>query len=105
MPSITVTKSLPRSPNRNPHAEQFVLSARKECTDRILIYDRDHAEKLLRAYEARFNRHRPHHVRDQLVPFGEPNAIPLPEARVEHHPAVLEPADPPPRTRGRRPPA
>jgi putative transposase len=74
---ITVTKIPPRSPNCNPHAERFVRSVREECANRLLIYDRGHAEKILHAYARHFNRHRPYQGRDQLAPLDDPNVIPL----------------------------
>jgi hypothetical protein len=86
--NITVTKIPPRSPNCNPHAERFVRSAREECTDRLLIFDRGHAEKILHEYATHFNRHRPHQGRDQLAPLDDPNVIPFPTARIEHRQAV-----------------
>ncbi|MGW1802407.1 integrase core domain-containing protein [Streptomyces sp. NPDC001984] len=85
---ITVTKIPPRSPNCNPHAERFVRSVREECTDRTLIFDRGHAEKILHAYARRFNEHRPHQSRGQLAPLDDPNVIPLPQARIERRRAV-----------------
>ncbi|MEU6572622.1 integrase core domain-containing protein [Streptomyces sp. NPDC046805] len=78
----------PRSPNCNPHAERFVRSAREECTDRLLIFDRGHAEKVLHDYARHFNRHRPHQGRSQLAPLDEANVIPLPPARIERRQAV-----------------
>ncbi len=44
---ITVTKIPPRSPNCNPHAERFIRSVREEYTNRVLIFDRGHSEKIL----------------------------------------------------------
>ncbi|WP_240654122.1 hypothetical protein [Streptomyces sp. AcE210] len=44
---ITVVKVPPRSPNCTPHAGRFIRSAREECTNRILLFDRGHAEKIL----------------------------------------------------------
>ncbi|MFE3221358.1 helix-turn-helix domain-containing protein [Streptomyces antimycoticus] len=44
---IDVAKIPPRSPNCNPHAERFVRSVREECTNRVLIFGRGHAEQLV----------------------------------------------------------
>ncbi|GAA3837182.1 hypothetical protein GCM10022206_89080 [Streptomyces chiangmaiensis] len=85
---IAVTKIPRRSPNCNPHAERFVRSAREECTDRLLICDRGHAEKILHEYATHFNRHRPHQGREQLAPLDDPNVIPLPATRIERRQAV-----------------
>ena len=85
---ITVAKIPPRSPNCNPHAERFVRSVREECTDRLLIFDRGHAEKVLHDYAHHFNQHRPHQGRDQRAPLDDPNVIPLPPARIERRQAV-----------------
>jgi hypothetical protein len=83
-----VTKIPPRSPNCNPHAERFVRSAREECTDRLLIYDRGHAQKILHEYARHFSRHRPHQGRDQLAPLDDPSITPFPAARIERRQAV-----------------
>ncbi|GAA1933862.1 integrase core domain-containing protein [Streptantibioticus ferralitis] len=85
---ITLTKIPPRSPNCNPHAERFIRSVREECTNRLLIFDRGHAEKTLHAYTRHFNSHRPHQGRNQLAPFDDPNVIPLPTTRIERKEAV-----------------
>jgi putative transposase len=79
-----VAKIPPWNPNHNPYAERFVRSAREECTDRLLIFNRDHAEKILHDYARHSNEHRPHQGRDQLPPQNDPNAIPFPTARIEH---------------------
>lgn len=78
----------PRSPNCNPHAERFVRSVREECADRLLIYNRGHAHKVLHEYATHFNRHRPHQGRRQLAPLDDPNIIPLPATRIERRQAV-----------------
>ncbi|MEU5930758.1 integrase core domain-containing protein [Streptomyces antimycoticus] len=85
---ITVAKVPPRSPNCNPHAERFIRSAREECTDRVLLFDRGHAEKILHDYAHHFNSHRPHQGRDQLAPSDNPNVIPLPTARIKRRQSV-----------------
>jgi putative transposase len=85
---IDVVKIPPRSPNCNPHAERFVRSVREECLDRILVYDRGHAETVLRSYVRHFNSHRPHQGRGQFAPLDDPNVIPLPTARIERRTAA-----------------
>ncbi|MEV8063870.1 integrase core domain-containing protein [Streptomyces antimycoticus] len=85
---ITVTKIPPRSPNCNPHAERFIRSVREECTDRILLLGRGHAEKILRDYARHFNDHRPHQGRGQLAPNDASTVIPLPASRIERRKAV-----------------
>lgn len=85
---INVTKIPPRSPNCNPHAERFVRSAREECTDPLLIFDRGRAAKVLHDYARHFNRHRPHQGRDELAPLDDANVIPPPPARIDHRQAV-----------------
>jgi putative transposase len=85
---ITVAKIPPRSPHCNPHAERFIRSVREECTDRILLLDRGHTEKILHDYARHFNNHRPHQGRHQLAPHDDPTVIPLPPTRIERHHAV-----------------
>jgi putative transposase len=46
--------------------------------DRILIYNTQHLSAVLRAYLARFNRHRPHRGRGQRPP--DRDALPAPVA-------------------------
>ena len=64
---IQAVKIPPRSPRANAFAERFVLTARTEVTDRILIFGDRHLRAILAEYEARYNRRRPHRSR-QLHP-------------------------------------
>ncbi|MEV7189402.1 hypothetical protein [Kitasatospora sp. NPDC093102] len=50
---MSVARIPPRSPNCNPHAERFIRSVREECTDRLLLSQRGHAEKILGDERAR----------------------------------------------------
>ncbi|MGI5135504.1 MULTISPECIES: integrase core domain-containing protein [unclassified Streptomyces] len=77
-----------RSPNCNSHAARFVRAVREEYTDRLLIFDRGHAEKILHNYARHHNRHRPHQGRGRRAPLDEANVIPLPPARIERRQAV-----------------
>jgi alkanesulfonate monooxygenase SsuD/methylene tetrahydromethanopterin reductase-like flavin-dependent oxidoreductase (luciferase family) len=57
----------PRSPRANAYAERFVLTARTELTDRMLIFGERHLRAVLAGYEAHYNGRRPHRSR-QLCP-------------------------------------
>ncbi|MGW3473023.1 integrase core domain-containing protein [Saccharopolyspora sp. NPDC000995] len=85
---IAVTKTPPRSPNCNPHAQRFTRFVREECTNRVLIFDRGHAKKIRQEYACHFNTHRPHPARNQRAPLDDPNVIPLPTDRIERRQAV-----------------
>ena len=58
-------RKLPRG--RNAFAERFVLTARTEVTDRMLIFGDRHLRAILAEYEAHYNGRRPHRSR-QLHP-------------------------------------
>ena len=89
---IDVVKIPPRSPRANAHAERFVLTARTELTDRMLIFGERHLRHVLAEYARHYNGHRPHRGR-QLRP---PRPRPADPASASH-------ADPTP-NRTRRPP-
>ena len=64
---IEVVKIPPRCPRANAFAERFVLTARTEVTDRMLIFGERHLRLVLADYAAHYNGHRPHRSR-QLRP-------------------------------------
>ena len=49
-----------RAPQANGVAERFVRTVRSECLDWLLILNRDHLERVLAAFVAHYNGHRPH---------------------------------------------
>ena len=57
---IEAVKIPPRSPRANAYAERFVLTARTEVTDRMLIFGQRHLRLVLAEYEAHYNGRRPH---------------------------------------------
>ena len=57
---IDVVKIPPRCPRANCFAERFVLTARTELTDRILIFGERHLRTVLAQFSAHYNRRRPH---------------------------------------------
>jgi transposase InsO family protein len=57
---IEVVKIPLRSPRANAYAERFVLTARTEVTDRMLIFGERHLRTTLTQYESHYNGRRPH---------------------------------------------
>ena len=64
---ITAVKIPPRSPRANAYAERFVLTARTEVTNRMLILGERHLQSVLAEYARHYNGRRPHRGR-QLRP-------------------------------------
>ena len=75
---IEAVKIPPRSPRANAYAERFVLTARSEITDRMLIIGERHLRSVLAKYARHYNGRRPHRSR-QLHPPGP--TIPSPTSR------------------------
>jgi putative transposase len=65
---IATVKIPPRCPRANCFAERFVLTARTELTDRILIFGERHLRTVLAQYGAHYNRRRPHRALRLLPP-------------------------------------
>ena len=51
---IEAVKIPPRSPRANSYAERFVLTARTEVTDRMLIFGERHLQTILAQYQAHY---------------------------------------------------
>jgi transposase InsO family protein len=61
-----------QTPRMNAYAERFVLTARTEVTDRMLIFDQRHLRTVLDEYEAHYNGRRPHRSRHLHLPWSWP---------------------------------
>jgi putative transposase len=85
---IEVLKIPARCPRANAYAERFVLTARTEFTDRMLIFGEGHLKRLLAGYARHYNQRRPHRSR-QLRPPRPDQAIPaLPAQRIIRRPVL-----------------
>jgi putative transposase len=83
---IEVVKIPPRAPQANAYAERWVRTARHECLDWVLIWNRRHLHRVLTAFVAHYNTARPHRSLDLDVPAPAPiaNVTALPNAgRIE----------------------
>jgi hypothetical protein len=65
---IQAVKIPPRSPRANAYAERFVLTARTEVTDRMLIFGERHLRSVLAEYARHYNGRRPHRSRGLRPP-------------------------------------
>ena len=83
-----VLKIPPRSPRANAYAERFVLTARTELTDRMLIFGERHLRWVLAEYAGHYNGQRPHRAR-QLRPPRPEHPVPARPAQRITRRAVL----------------
>jgi hypothetical protein len=85
---IDAVKIPPRCPRANCFAERFVLTARTELSDRILIFGERHLRTVLARYSAHYNGRRPHRALS-LVPPSPDHAVPdLASQRIRRRPIL-----------------
>ena len=65
---IRVIRTPVRAPNANAHVERWVGSIRRECLDRLLIFNRRQLERVRCAYVRHYNTQRPHRALDPRPP-------------------------------------
>ncbi len=85
---IAVVKIPPRSPRANCYAERFVLTARTEVTDRMLIFGKRHLRTILAEYEAHYNGRRPHLSRQLRPPRPDHPVTDLSHQRIMRRPVL-----------------
>jgi putative transposase len=85
---IEAVKIPPRSPRANAYAERFVLTARTEVTDRMLIFGERHLRTILAQYEAHYNGRRPHRSRQLRPPRPNYPIADLSQERIKRWPVL-----------------
>ena len=85
---IEAVKIPPRSPRANAYAERFVLTARTEVTDRMLIFGQRHLRTILAQYEAHYNGRRPHRSRQLRPPRPDHPVADLSQERIQRRPVL-----------------
>jgi putative transposase len=85
---IEAVKIPPRSPRANAYAERFVLTARTEVSDRMLIFGERHLRLILAEYEAHYNGRRPHRSRQLRPPRPDHPAADLSQRRIKRRPVL-----------------
>jgi Integrase core domain len=85
---MEVIRTPPQAPRANAHAERWVGTVRRECTDRLLVIGERHLAAVLAEYARHYNQHRPHRSLDQRPPNPPPVVVDLNNARIERR-AIL----------------
>jgi putative transposase len=85
---IKAVKIPPRSPRANAYAERFVLTARTEVTDRMLIFGERHLRSILAQYAWHYNGRRPHRSRQLLAPRPDHPVADLSLKRIRRRPVL-----------------
>ncbi len=85
---LEVVKIPPRSPRANACAERFVLTARTEITDRMLIFGQRHLQLVLAEYEGHYNGRRPHRSRQLRPPRPDYSPADLSQEQIKRRPVL-----------------
>ncbi|WP_243422541.1 integrase core domain-containing protein [Micromonospora globispora] len=85
---ITACKTPPRSPKANAYAERFVLTARSEVTDRMLIAGEGHLRRVLADYVRHYNGWRPHRALELRSPRSDRRVADLNHERIKRRPVL-----------------
>ena len=85
---IDTVRIPPRCPRANCFAERFVLTARTELTDRILIFSERHLRTVRARYSTHYNRRRPHRALQIQPPHPDHPAPDLASRRIRRRPIL-----------------
>lgn len=82
--AIRIIRTPVRAPRANAFAERFVGTVRRECLDRMLVFNRRHLETILSEFVQHYNRHRPHRSLGQTSPLCA-SATSMPTRSADSH--------------------
>ena len=85
---IQAVRIPPRCPRANCFAERFVLTARTELTDRMLIFGERHLRTVLASYVRHYNGRRPHRARELRPPQPDHPTANLNHERIKRRPVL-----------------
>ncbi len=85
---IETVKIPPRSPRANAYAERFVLTARTEVTDQMLIFGQRHLRTILAQHAAHYNGRRPHRSRQLRPPRPDYPVADLSQQQIQRRPIL-----------------
>ena len=85
---IEAVKIPPRSPRANAYAERFVLTARTEVTDRMLIFSERHLRSVMAQYARHYNGRRPHRALQFQPPRPDHPVADLSQEQIKRRPVL-----------------
>jgi transposase InsO family protein len=85
---IEALKIPPCSPRANAYAERFVLTARTEVTDRMLIFGERHLRAVMSEYETHYNGRRLHRSRQMHPARRDHPAADLTQHKIRRRPLL-----------------
>ena len=85
---IEAVKIPPRSPRANAYAERFVLTARTEVTDRMLILGERHLRIVMAEYARHYNGRRPHRALQLRPPRPDHPMADFSQERIKRRPVL-----------------
>jgi transposase InsO family protein len=75
-------------PRANAYTERFVLTARSEVTNRMLIFGQRHLRRTLAEYARHYNGRRPHRTLQLQPPHSDRPVIDLTHERIKRRPVL-----------------
>jgi Integrase core domain. len=85
---IRILASPPQAPQANAYAERFVLTARTEVTDRMLIFSERHLRIVMAQYARHYNGRRPHRALQLQPPRPDHPVADPSQKRIKRRPVL-----------------